>query len=159
MHYSQLFRQLREQNGLSHEALAKMARCHRNTITYLEGGRRTVKFPTLAKLMSKMGYASDSMEMASMALLWLESVSGVDLMDPSALGSVRTKVVTYDRSTTHAARELMEAVKRSRVSERNLRLLAFAAQRPELLAIIQSIHDLLQVTTADAPTMKAAEDR
>ena len=159
MHYSQLFRQLREQNGLSHEALAKMARCHRNTITYLEGGRRTVKFRTLAKLMSKMGYASNSLEMASIALLWLESVSGVDLIDPSAISSVRSKVVTYERNTTQAARDLIDAVKRSKVSERNLRLLTFAAQRPEILSIIQTVHDLLQETIADNSTLKAAEEK
>src|SRR4051812_1912018 len=97
MQYTQLFRRLREQKGLSHEALAKLARCHRNTVLNVESGR-AVKFKTLARLMSKMGYASNSLEMCSVAVLWLEAVSGVDLADPSTLGSVRQKLAVYDRS-------------------------------------------------------------
>jgi len=93
MHYAQFFRKLRELKGLSHEALAGLARCHRNTILNVEG-RRPVKFKTLARLMGKMGYATNSAEMASLALLWLESVSGLDLADPARLGPVRQKITT-----------------------------------------------------------------
>ena len=158
MQYAQLFRRLREQKGLSHEALAKLARCHRNTILNVEGGRQ-VKFKTLARLMAKMGYVSDSPEMAGLALLWLESVSGVDLADPANLGPVRKKLAVYDRSFGQATRQLLEAVRQARLDERKVRLLAFAARRPEMLAVIESIQDLVQTTTTGATELKVAEDK
>jgi transcriptional regulator with XRE-family HTH domain len=157
MQYTQLFRRLREQKGLSHEALAKLARCHRNTVLNVEGGRQ-VKFKTIARLMAKMGYPSDSPEMASLALLWLESVSGVDLADPAALGPVRQKLAAYDRSLGQASRQLLDAVRQARLDERRIRLLTFAARRPEMLAIIESVQDLLQEGSA-GPELKVAEDK
>src|SRR5258708_18761830 len=129
MQYTQLFRRLREQKGLSHEALAKLARCHRNTVINVESGRQ-VKFKTIAGLMGKMGYATDSHEMASLALLWLESVSGVDLADPSTLGQVRQKLAAYARPAGHAPPRLVETVRRARLPRREIRLLVDAAHRP-----------------------------
>ena len=158
MQYTQLFRRLREQKGLSHEALAKLARCHRNTIINVEGGRQ-VKFKTIAGLMGKMGYAAASPEMASLALLWLESVSGVDLADPSMLGPVRQKLASYDRPAGQAVQHLAEAVRRARLNEREIRLLAYAAQHPEMLAILDSIRDLVQSTAAEPAALKVAEDK
>jgi transcriptional regulator with XRE-family HTH domain len=156
MQYAQLFRRLREQKGLSHEALAKLARCHRNTVINAEG-ERGVRFKTLANLMGKMGYPSTSPEMASMALLWLESVSGIDLADPSSLNQTRQKLAVYDRSAGHALQLLSETVKKAKLSDREIRLLAYAAQHSEMLAIIESIQTLMHAT--DAPSLKVAEDK
>jgi transcriptional regulator with XRE-family HTH domain len=158
MQYAQLFRRLREQKDLSHEALAKLARCHRNTILNVESGR-PVKFKTIARLMAKMGYPSDSPEMASLALLWLESVSGVDLADPSTLGPARQKLAVYDRALGLAARQLVDAVRQAKLDERRIRLLTFAARHPEMLAIIESIQDLLHTTAAGTTELKVAEDK
>ena len=158
MQYAQLFRRLREQKDLSHEALAKLARCHRNTILNVESGRQ-VKFKTIARLMTKMGYPSDSPEMASLALLWLESVSGVDLADPAALGPVRKKLAVYDRTLGQATQHLMDTVRQARLDERKIRLLTFAARHPEMLAIIESIQNLLQTTAAGTAELRVAEDK
>ena len=159
MQYAQLFRKLREQKGLSHEALAKLARCHRNTVLNVEGGRQ-VKFKTVARLMGKMGYPSNSSEMASLALLWLEAVSGIDLADPSTLGPARQKLATYERTAGQAAQHLADIIRRTRLSERHIHLLTFAAQRPEMLAIIESVQDLLQSAgNAGHSELKVAEDK
>lgn len=158
MQYTQLFRRLREQKGLSHEALAKLGRVHRNTVLNVESGRQ-VKFKTVAKLMAKMGYASDSSEMASVALLWLESVSGVDLADPAILGPARKKLAAYDRSLGHAARQLLDAVRQARLDERRIRLLAYVVRRPELFAIIQSIRDLTENPAPSVTELKVAEEK
>lgn len=158
MQYAQFFRKLREQKGLSHEILAKLARCHRNTIVNVESGR-PVKFKTVARLMGKMGYAAHSPEMAGLALLWLESVSGVDLADPARLKPVQQKLASYDRSTTQAGQLLVETIRRAKLNERQVRLLTYAAQHPEVLAIIDSIRDLMQQTVADCSELKVAEDR
>jgi DNA-binding XRE family transcriptional regulator len=159
MQYTQLFRRLREEKDLSHEALAKLARCHRNTVVNVERGR-LVKFKTLARLMSKMGYPSDSPEMASLALLWLESVSGLDLADPASLGPVRQKLAIYERTAKQAAQQLSTAVRKAGLTEKQIRLLVFAAQRPEVLAILESINDLLQAG-GDAPVvaLQVAENK
>ncbi|MDB6165882.1 MAG: hypothetical protein JWQ83_1022 [Lacunisphaera sp.] len=158
MQYTQLFRRLREQKHLSHEALAKLAHCHRNTVLNVESGRQ-VKFKTIARLMARMGYPSDSPEMASLALLWLESVSGVDLADPSALAPVRQKLAAYDRSSSQAMQQLFETIRRAKLDERKMRLLTFAALRPEMLAIIESVQDLLQAGDDGRADLKVAEDR
>lgn len=158
MQYTQLFRRLREQKGLSHEALARLARCHRNTIVNVESGR-PVKFKTIAGLMGKMGYATSSPEMASLALLWLESVSGVDLADPASLSPVRQKLSAYDRPAGQAAQHLVDAIRRAKLSEGDIRLLTFAARNPEVLAIIESVKDLLANPPMTATELKVAEDR
>lgn len=159
MHYAQFFRRLREKKGLSHEALAKLARCHRNTVLNVEGGRN-VKFKTIASLMGRMGYPSDSPEMASLALLWLEAVSGLDLADPSTLGPARQKLATYERNAGQAAQHLADAVRRTRLTERQIRLLTFVAQCPEMLAIMESIQDLVHTAgTAGSAELKVAEDK
>src|SRR5690606_41157894 len=82
MHYTQLFRNLREAKGLTLEALATRARCHRNTVINVESGR-PVKFKTISRLVQKMGYAADSEDMKSVALLWLESASGIRFSQPA----------------------------------------------------------------------------
>lgn len=159
MQYAQLFRRLREQKGLSHEALAKLARCHRNTVLNVEAGRK-VKFKTIASLMGKMGYPSDSPEMTSLALLWLEAVSGLDLADPSTLGLARQKLAAYERTAGQAAQHLADVIRRTRLTERQIRLLTFAAQRPEMLVIIESIQDLMHSAgTAGTAELKVAEDK
>ena len=158
MQYAQFFRKLREQKGLSHETLAKLARCHRNTVLNVEGARR-VKFKTIAALMGKMGYATDSPEMASLALLWLESVSGLDLADPQTLGSARQKLATYNRTAGQAAQQLLATIRQSKLNEREIRLLTFAARRRDLLGIIESIQDLMQSAAVDRPELKVAENK
>lgn len=161
MHYTLFFRQLREQKGLTHETVARLARCHRNTVVNVEAGR-PVRFETLARLATKMGYASDSAEMASLALLWLEAVSGLDLAEPSTLGQTRHKIATYSRSTNRAAAKLEETVRRAGLHEADIRLLTRVADRPELLSILRSICDLLPASAdeeEDAPQLRVAEDR
>lgn len=158
MHYAALFRRLREQKGLTHEALARLARCHRNTVINVETGR-PVRFTTLARLMTRMGYATDSTEMTSLALLWLESVSGINLADPSALGGARQKAAAYTRSARQAASQLLDAVHKAGLTDRQVRVLEFAAGNPEVLRIVESIRDLLPAVEEDTPHLKVAEDK
>ncbi len=160
MQYTALFRRLREQKGLTHDALARLARCHRNTVLNVEAGRQ-VRLKTVAHLMAKMGYASDSPEMAGLALLWLEAVSGIDLADPSTLGAARQKAATYTRSVNQAAAGLAETVRRAGLSEQQIRLLGFAARNPDVLAVLDSIQSLLATAAAADPerVLKVAEDK
>ncbi len=108
----------------------------------VESGRK-VRFETIARLVTKMGYAPDSPEMASLALLWLESVSGIDLADPASLGAARQKIAAYSRSTQRAAAALAGTVRRAGLDEGEIRLLGFAASRPEILSILRAICDLV----------------
>ncbi len=158
MQYTALFRRLREQKGLTHDALARLARCHRNTVLNVEAGRR-VRLQTVAHLMAKMGYASDSSEMATLALLWLEAVSGIDLADPATLGTARQKAATYSRSVNQAAAGLAETVRRAGLTEQQIRLLGFAARSPEVLAILDSIQSLVAAAPGDERVLKVAEDK
>lgn len=159
MQYPQLFRQLREKKHLSLEALAARAGVHRNTVLNVESGR-PVKFQTIATLMEEMGYAAQSPETGTMALLWLEAVSGINLVEPTSLNAARQKLATYTRSSHRAAAELAETVRRASLAEPDIRLLQTVAQRPELLSILRSICDLLPADAeADTPTLRVAEDK
>ena len=160
MHYTQLFRQLRETRHLSHEALARRARCHRNTVLNVESGR-PVKFGTLAGLMGKMGYAPESDEMRTLALLWLEAVSGTSFSQPGILAAARKQAAVYGRGAQLAARQLAEAVLAAGLTTDQIRLLVFAARQPEVLTIVEAVRDLVESTAGDdsVPQLKVAEDK
>ena len=115
MHYTQLFRKLREARGLTLEALAKLARRHRNTVINVESGR-PVKFKTIAELMVKMGYGTKSAEMKAIALLWLEAVSGIPFSQPETEAGARKAVAGYQASARQAARQLGRKRSRGRDS-------------------------------------------
>lgn len=158
MQHARLFRKLREQRGLTLDALARLARRHRNTIINLENGR-PVKFATVARLMEKLGYSTDSPEMAGMALLWVESVSGVSLSSPGKMSDARQKLASYQRDAQRLVLQLSETIRRAALEEREIRLLNFAASRPEILQIIGAVHDLLQEGSGDLAALKVAENK
>jgi hypothetical protein len=124
-------------------------------------GGKPVKFATIARLMKKMGYSDDSPEMADMALLWVESVSGVPLAAPGKVREARQKPTSYQRETQRLTTQLAEAIRHAGLSEREVRLLEFAARRPEVLEIIGAVHDLVQAAQAEtaAPHLKVAEEK
>ncbi|HWA87614.1 MAG TPA: helix-turn-helix transcriptional regulator [Opitutus sp.] len=140
MDYTQLFRQLREAKNISLEQLAGLARVHRNTVFNLESGR-PVKFKTIARLMRKMGYADSSTEMKSLALLWLESVSGIPFSRTDAEAVARKAIGHYRTGTRQAARHLGQAVADASLTPPQIELLIFAARHPDVIAIIESVRD------------------
>ncbi|MDD2763038.1 MAG: helix-turn-helix transcriptional regulator [Opitutaceae bacterium] len=160
MHYTQLFRQLREGRGFSYEALARRARCHRNTVINVERGR-PVKFNTLADLMEKMGYSLESAEMRTLALLWLEAVSGMPFSKPEVAAAARKQATVYGRGAQQGAAQLAEAVMAADLTADQIRLLVFAARQPEVLAIIEAVRDLVESAPDrdSAPQLKVAEDK
>lgn len=160
MHYTQLFRSLREARGLTLEGLAELAGCHRNTITNLESGR-PVKFKTIAELMGKMGYTDQSAEMKSIGLLWLESVSGIPFSHPRTEAGALKSISTYRKSLRDSARRLEAEVLKSGLPASRIDLLIFALRHPEMLSILENVRDLLVTLNAgeDLPELKVAEDR
>jgi DNA-binding XRE family transcriptional regulator len=159
MHYTQLFRQLRGARDLSHEMLARRAGCHRNTVINVERGR-PVKFSTLADLMDKMGYPADSDELRTLALLWLEAVSGIPFSRPETVAAARKQAGAYGRDAQLAARQLAEALTAADLTADQIRLLGFATRQPDVLAIIAAVRKLLESAAAEAsgPQLKVAED-
>ena len=161
MHYTQLFRSLREAKGLTLEGLAKQARCHRNTVINVESGR-PVKFKTIADLMGKMGYPALSDELKSLALLWLEATSGIPFSRKETEASARKTITTYRSTARQAARLLETEAIRANLTVKQINLLVFALRHPETLAILENIRDLVTVVAheqaADGPQLKVAED-
>ena len=163
MNYTQLFRTLREAKALTHDGLAKLASCHRNTVINVESGR-PVKFKTIAELMLKMGYDSGSSEMKSVALLWLESISGINLTHDQSTSEARERIEQYRATEREAAQLLVDAVISSHLSVEQIRTLLFAASRPEIISIIENVRQV--VTEAEmmpivqtAPPMQVAESQ
>jgi len=161
MHYTQLFRSLREAKGLTLEGLAELAHCHRNTVINVESGR-PVKFKTIADLMDQMGYARTSAELKSLALLWLEAVSGIPFSRKATEASARKIITSYRTSARQAARRLEEEALRANLTTEQIGLLVFALRRPEILSILDNIRDLVVTAEAeslpDTPQLKVAED-
>ena len=156
MHYTQLFRTLREDKGVTIEELARLARCHRNTVANVESGR-PVKFKTISRLMVELGYGVNSSEMKSLALLWLEAVSGMPFSRPEVTRAARKKIGAYRAASRHTARQLSEAVARAGLSPEHIRLLIFASTHPDVLATIASVRDLAFDLSTKEPSLKAAE--
>jgi transcriptional regulator with XRE-family HTH domain len=159
MHYTQLFRSLREAKGLTLEGLAQLAGCHRNTVTNVESGR-PVKFKTIAELMDKMGYTAQSPESKSIALLWLEAVSGIPFSQPRTEAAALKAISGYRRSLRDAARELEAEVVQRSLSTSQIDLLRYAIRNPEVLTILENVRDLVATlhVPEDAPELKVAED-
>lgn len=159
MHYTQLFRNFREARELTIEELARLSRRHRNTVVNVESGR-PVKFKTIAELMVKMGYSAHSAEMKSVALLWLEAVSGIPFSQTETETSARKTIAGYRSTARQITRRLDDAVVQAGLNEAQVQLLIFAVRHPEVLTMLESIHDLVAQLSAEAdrPTLKVAED-
>ncbi len=161
MNYTQLFRMLREAKGLTHDGLARLVGCHRNTVINVESGR-PVKFRTIAELMEKIGYDADSSEMKSIALLWLESISGVNLTLDRSTAEARKKIAKYRATEKEAAQILADAVIAEHLSVDQIRVLLFAAAHPEVINIIEGIRDLMKIPSIpdreDVPSMESADE-
>jgi transcriptional regulator with XRE-family HTH domain len=154
MDYTRLFRTLREQKGLTLEALAALARRHRNTVINVESGR-PVKFKTIAELMQRMGYAKASAEMRSMALLWLEAASGIPFSQPEIEASARKAISGYRAATRPAVRQLEEAIALAGLDLDQIELLAFCVRHPGILAILQNLRSLASELASDPPVRGA----
>lgn len=156
MNYTQLFKMLREAKGLTHDGLARLVGCHRNTVINVESGR-PVKFRTIAELMEKIGFDADSPEMKSIALLWLESISGVNFTLDRSTAEARKKIAKFRATEKEAAQILADAVIGEHLSVDQIRALIFAAGHPEVIRIIEGIRDLMKVPgipdQEDVPSM------
>jgi transcriptional regulator with XRE-family HTH domain len=159
MHYTRLFRQLRVARGLSHETLARRAGCHRNTVINVERGRR-VKIDTLAGLMEKMGYAADSAEFQALALLWLEAACGVPFSRSETVATARKQIASFRREAEQNCRELAAAVVDAGLTADQIRLLVYAARRPEMLAIVGAMKKFVESAAhpETAPQLQVAEE-
>lgn len=154
MNYTQLFRTLREAKGLTHDGLARLVGCHRNTVINVESGR-PVKFKTIAELMQKMGYDSDSPEMKSIALLWLEAISGINLTLDRSTAEARKKIAKFRATEKEAAQMLADAVVAEHLSVEQIQTLLFAASRADVISVLDSIRDLVR---EPAPSTPESED-
>ena len=160
MQYTQLFRSLREAKGLSLEQLARLSRCHRNTVVNIESGR-PVKLKTIAKLMQKMGYAAGSAEMRSVALLWLESISGLPFSRGETEQAARKSIATYRSGARQAAKQLEEAIVQAGLSQEQIGVLIYAVRQPRMLGLFEEFRDLVVDLAAEnaGPQLKVAEDK
>ena len=162
MHYTQLFRGLREAKGLTLEGLAELAECHRNTVINVESGR-PVKFKTIADLMAKMGYTLRSDELKSLALLWLEATSGIPFSRKETETSALKTIANYRTTTRQAVQRLGSEATEANLSVEQINLLIFALRHPEALSILENIRDLMTTLNTESANdrlqLKVAEDK
>lgn len=154
MNYTQLFRNLREAKGLTHDGLAKLVGCHRNTVINVESGR-PVKFKTIAELMAKMGYGNTSAETKSIALLWLESISGINLTQEESAVDAHERIAQYRAGEKEAAQLLSELIMREHLTVNQIRTLYYAAEKPEVIDIVENIRKLAHDDNDEKSTIAA----
>jgi DNA-binding XRE family transcriptional regulator len=152
MHYTQLFKNIRESKGLTHDVLAKKAGCHRNTVINVESGR-PVKFKTIAGLMAQMGYDLQSPEVKSMALLWLEGVSGINLTQPQSANEAHERIAQYRATEKEAIQLLGETITARHLTVPQIYTLYYAAQRTEVINILESIRKLGEIEAQQKPVV------
>ena len=140
MGYPEQFKTFREARGIAREQLAKRARCHRNTVINVESGR-PVKFGTIVMLMDTMGYPADSSETKRLALLWLESVTGIRISPTESLSA--TGPAEPARSLPRTSTQLQAEVTRRRLGLEDIELLTFAARHRKVLLALKAIRDLV----------------
>jgi hypothetical protein len=127
----------------------------------VESGR-PVKFRTVAELMEKMGYDAESSEMKSIALLWLESISGINLTLDRSTAEARKKIAKYRATEKEAAQMLADAVVADHLSVEQIQTLVFASSRPDVITILEGIRDLVRrdephPASEDVPALQVAE--
>lgn len=138
MGYPEQFKAFREARGLSREALASLAKCHRNTVSNLESGR-PVKFASVVRLMTQMGYSESSRETKLLALLWLEAVTGIRVTERESTTLLRD---IMDKNAD-ALRALEAEVRRRRLDRAKLEALWFAAKHDKILESLRAIQELV----------------
>jgi hypothetical protein len=106
-----------------------------------------------------MGYGQDSTELKSIALLWLESVSGVNLTSEQSTEDARNKIARYRATEQEAAQMLANTVIASHLSVDQIHTLLFASGRPEIISVLENIRDLVGTPKpqADEPLLEVAE--
>lgn len=133
MIYTELFRQMRETKNLTHEQLARKAGCHRNTVINVESGR-PVKFRTIAKLMKAL-HATE-VQLQSMALLWVEATSGLELRGNKEATEAVNKITEPEDKALAALRT---AAKKLPIDE--IIVLTWAAQNCGARQILKGLKD------------------
>jgi hypothetical protein len=107
----------------------------------VESGR-PVKFKTIAELMAKMGYGGNSPEVKSIALLWLEAISGINFTQEESSHEAYERVAQYRASEKEATRLLGELTMRKHLSVHQIRTFHYAVEHPEVIAILENIRKL-----------------
>lgn len=138
MGYPEQFKAFREARGFSRDALASLAKCHRNTVSNLESGR-PVKFATVVRLMKQMGYSESSRETKLLALLWLEAVTGIRVTERESTTLLREMM---DKNGD-ALRALEAEIRRRRLDPTKLEALSFAAKHDKILESLRAIQELV----------------
>ena len=111
-------------------------------------------------LMEKMGYPAGSDELRTLALLWLEAVSNIPFSRPETVTAARRQAGVYGRDALQTSRQLAEIVADARLSAEQIRLLMYAARRPEVLSIVATVRKLVEAGSAAeaVPELKVAEE-
>jgi transcriptional regulator with XRE-family HTH domain len=143
MKYYHFFRILREAKKLSHEDVARLAGCHRNTVINAES-RRPIKFKTIAHLMAKMGYAKDSEELMSMALLWIESASGIALSQVKTLEKARAFLGRAGSGSDKDLQVLISTVVHEHLTREEIQALIFVAGNRDFFELVMKLQMLVQ---------------
>lgn len=141
MDYTEFFRHLRTEKGFTHDTLANLAGVHRNTVINLEQNRQ-VKFKTVALLLRVMGYEMESPEMRRIALLWLESVSGIHFSLQEVIREKKKMDKEYRKSKKSTVDLLNTVIGEKNLTDDQLSLLIMAVKNSDVMEILARVASL-----------------
>ena len=83
-------------------------------------------------------------------LLWLESVSEVNLTTDESAADARRAIASYQVAAQKASQMLAESVIANDLTVEQIQALLFASRRPQVLTLLESIRDLVGEATPTA---------
>ncbi len=149
MTYQQKLRDLR---GASTRArLARESELNYTTLIKAESAERRVKFTTVAEIVRALGYPDDSVEMREVALLWLESVSGIRFGADDATQAIRHIVQREEVKNGTLLDALREEICRIGLTQTEIKLLTWAVSHQPAIEILSHARQLAVDSPKQAP--------
>lgn len=140
MTYQQKLRALR--GDRSRAELSAASGINQSTLTKAETDGRTVKFKTVAEIVRALGHRDDSPAMREIALLWLQSVTGIHFSSDDAYTAAQ-ELIEHQKVTLGDLLDALSNVIAERgLSPSEIQLLSWAAARPPALEILSYARQL-----------------
>lgn len=140
MTYQSKLRELRA--DLKQDELALKAKLSRATIVNAENEDERLRFSTIAQIVRALGYRDDSPEMRDIALLWLESVSGIHFGVDDASDAIQHLVDKEKFKNKELLATLATTIATAGLAPKEIALLTWAASRPPALEILEHARQL-----------------
>lgn len=134
---------LRELRGdLRQDEVAAKAGLSRATIVNAENEQERLRFSTVAQIVRALGHRDDSSAMRDIALLWLQSVSGIQFGVEEASDAIKHLLTREKFRNAELLDQLSNTIATHGLSPKQIALLTWAASRAPALELLEHARQL-----------------